>query len=102
MQIHEFQLDAFRGGNSLRFVDVGEGLNVALARSTEGSMELLHVVPATLFGNGRYFSSVAEEVLAGTVQTALMLRTDAGNVRLARRWNGHNPPPRRPTGARTG
>ena len=51
--ITEFQIDQFRGGNPLRILDLGNGLNVALRHSDDGRDQLLNIVPFTLYGKFR-------------------------------------------------
>lgn len=93
MNVTEFSLESFRGGNPLRFVDLGEGLNVALAGSAEGAAELLQIIPGTLFGGGRYFSEDAQDVLIPVERSTLVMRGALGVFRLARDWRDPQPLP---------
>jgi hypothetical protein len=87
LNVTEFSVESFRGGNPLRFVDLGGGLNVALVKSGEGAAELLQVIPATLFGGGRFFSRDSSEVLPPVGRSALVLRGALGVFRVVRDWN---------------
>ncbi len=85
--VTEFQIDAFCGTGPLRFVDLGSGLNVVLARTDAAARELLHVIPGTLFGDGRYFTLASSLALSETLRTSLMVRTEDGVFRIERRWD---------------
>lgn len=83
--ITEFQLDEFHGGNPLRVLDLGNGLNVALVRDEAGRMQLLQLVPWVLYGPGDYFAS-SEEFTAPGNRGALTVRTDHGVFSIDRPW----------------
>ena len=87
MYVSEFQLDSFGGGPPLRFLDLGNSLNVALTTSEDGALQLLQVVPATLFGDEPFFSELGSDSLHSGLGTSLMLRTEDGALRVSRRWD---------------
>ena len=86
--ISEFQIDQFGGGNPLRVLDLGNGLNVALARSERGQRQLLNVIPCTL--NGKQFVPPVPGDQSGELDghsaSAVLLRTDNGVFTVRRNW----------------
>lgn len=82
MIVTEFQLDRFRGGNPLRVLDLGNGLNVALVRSAAGRAQLLNVIPTSFYGPAPFFWDGDDDASARDISGQLVLRTDQGVFRI--------------------
>ena len=50
MIVTEFEIDHFRGRNSLRLLDLGNGLNVAVVGNRVDKAAMLSVIPYVLYG----------------------------------------------------
>ncbi len=86
--ITEFQFDQFGSGNPLRVLDLGNGLNVALAHSERGQVQLLNVIPFTLYG--RFVVPNAMSTATQDSSSAVLLRTDNGVFTVQRSWSDGN------------
>ncbi len=84
MIVTEFQLDRFHGGNPLRALDLGDGLNVALVRSAAGRAQLLNVIPTALCGPADFFWHGDQEEFAHDLSGIVVVRTDRGVFRIHR------------------
>lgn len=84
MIVTEFQLQRFRGGNPLRVLDLGNGLNVALVRSIAGRAQLLNVIPTSFYGPAPFFWDGDHDETAMDISGQLVLRTDQGVFRIER------------------
>ena len=86
MIITEFHVDHFLGGNPLRLLDLGQGLNVALVDHRQSKLELLNLLPWVLFGQRlgrnrrRRHDSNRNLQSGGTVH----VRTENGVFRVSR------------------
>ncbi len=97
MIVTEFEFDRYLGGNPLRVLDLGDGLNVALADSEAGRSELLNLIPVTLYGPSRSFWGAATGA-EGSPRGAVTLRSDHGVFRIERRWGDEQPTIHAPDG----
>ncbi len=87
--VAEFSLDEFGGGNPLQVLDLGNGLNVALAADAAGRSQLLQVIPWILFGPDDYFPASdgdLDHVLAPGNRGRARLSTDHGVFEVERTW----------------
>ena len=83
MIVTEFEIDHFRGRNSLRMLDLGNGLNVTLVNNRLDKTAMLSVIPYVLYG------TVADDarkwVDAIDTDAGLSVRTENGVFRIDRR-----------------
>ncbi len=82
MIVTEFEIDQFRGRNSLRLLDLGNGLNVTLVSNNLDKAAMLSVVPYVLYGtvatdHPRWCDSMATDA-------SLAIQCDHGVFRLDR------------------
>ena len=94
VQITDFSLDQYRGGNALRVLDLGTALNVALVDNAAGRSQLLQAIPWVLFGPGDYFpesDGTLERVLVPGNRGAATLWTEMGRLEVDREWESAQP-----------
>lgn len=86
MIITEFHIRRFLGGNPLRLLDLGQGLNVALVDHCQSKRELLDLVPWVLFGRRLRQKQQSQQGLSDDVQSgeAVHLRTENGVFQVSR------------------
>ncbi len=85
--ITEFQLDEFHGGNPLRVLDLGNGLNVALVRDAPGRFQMLRMIPWILYGPGDYFAAGQRSITAPGNRGRVSIRSDHGVFQIERDWS---------------
>lgn len=91
MIITEFQIDRYRDGHPLKVLDLGNGLNVALASDAMERGAMFHLLPFVLYGGDadRYPKGKVADVLANG--TNLVARTDNGVFQIDRRQDSSPP-----------